>query len=439
MNRESSDGYQLVSAMHYAFGSFTYDAKRGKLQCYGVDIPLKPKTGAVLHYFLQHPHRVITKSELLDTLWRDEDVVEANLAQHVFLLRQAFATYSPGETFIVTTARQGYCFVAPVRTATPKQPTRGPSWKSYVEGRFFAAQQTQASLAHAIDAFERAVAADETHAGAHAGIAGANVLAAEYLFVEPTTAFRRARTAAQRALELDPDSVEAHMALGKVHLFHDWDFVAAYEAFERATWLDPTHASSRLDKALFLGIVGNYGAAVSEIESVLLREPFSLRAMNTLAAIGVLHDDFETVKEISDTAFILDPANALTRYYLMSALALRGQHAHALDLFDSAGDQPYRQQALAVAAFAAARLGLRSRAEALIAQLDDASQWAYVSAFNRALPRVASHQEDEARALLRTGIEERDPWSVFILRHPAFADLPGIEELRHLIGPARSA
>ncbi len=435
MNRESPENYGTAAAMHYAFGSFTYDAKRSKLQCYGVDIPLKPKTGALLHYFLQHPHRVITKSELLDTLWRDEDVVEANLAQHVFLLRQAFATYSPGETFIVTTARQGYRFAAPVQTATHKAPTRGPSWRSYVEGRFLIEFRTTESLQHAISAFEATLAADEKHAGALAGIAQANLLAAELLFAEPSAAFSRARAAAQRALELDPDNVEAHIALGDVHLFHDWDFVAAYEALERGTWLDPANSSSRLDKAWFLGIVGNYEAATSEIESVLAREPFSLRAMTTLAAIAMLHEDFTTLTDMSDAVLSLDASHGLMRYYLICGLALSGRCREAINVFESVHDDPYRQQTIAIAAFAAARSGMRARAEELVTELEDRGRWAYASPVNRAVAFVGLNDFDRARELLRSGIESRDPWSVFILRHPAFKEIPRIDELRHTIGP----
>jgi DNA-binding winged helix-turn-helix (wHTH) protein len=435
MSREASEMYRAAAAMHYAFGSFTYDAKRGKLQCYGVDIPLKPKTAALLHHFLQHPHRVITKSELLDSLWRNEDVVEANLAQHVFLLRQAFATYSPGETFIVTTARQGYCFVAPVQTATQRQPSRGPSWKSYIEGRFHIEARTAQSLQNAIAAFERTLSHDAAHAGAYAGIAEANVLAAEYLLSEPGPAFDRARITAQRALELDPDNVEAHVALGDIHLFHDWDFVAAYEALERATWLDPASSSSRLYKASFFGIAGNYEAANSEIESVLVREPFSLRAMTTLAAVAMLHEDYATLQDMSDAVLSLDPQHGLMRYYLMTGLTLSGRYGDAMDIYDATNDSPYRQQSVAVAAFAAARSGKRERADRLSAELEDGTQWVYRSAVNRALAFVGRNEFDRARELLRVGIALRDPWSVFILRHPAFQEIPGIDELRHAIGP----
>lgn len=435
MNHQTSGSYGTPLATHYAFGSFTYDAKRAKLQCYGVDIPLKPKTGALLHYFLQHPHRVITKTELLDTLWRDEDVVEANLAQHVFLLRQAFATYSPGETFIVTTARQGYCFVAAVQTAAQSRPSRGASWKSYVEGRFFLDRRALPSLERAIDAFERTIADDETHAGAHAGIAAANVLAAEHLFTQPLPAFTRARSEAQRALELDPDNVAAYIALGNVHLFHDWDFVAAYESFERATWLDPSNPSSRLYKARFLAIVGNYEAAVSEIESVLAREPSSLEAMTDYAAAALLHEDFDTVHEMTDAALSLEPSHAVANYYRVAALALSGRYEDALQLHHADDSARREQQSLSIAAYAAARADKPELAQRLIATLDDRSRWPYVSSVYRALPRVGLGESEAAYEILETGIQQRDPLSVFILRHPAFQNVPRIDEIRHAIGP----
>ncbi len=435
MNNQASRPYGMITGAHYAFGSFTYDAKRSKLQCYGVDIPLKPKTGALLHYFLQHPHRVITKTELLDTLWRDEDVVEANLAQHVFLLRQAFATYSPGETFIVTTARQGYCFVAPVQTAAQARPSRGPSWKSYVEGRFFIQLRAQPALARAIDAFERTTAEDDAHAGAHAGIAEAHLLAVEHVLTEPLPAFIRARSEAQRALELDPDNIEAHIALGNIHLFHDWDFVAAYEAFERATWLDPTHSSARIYKGRFLAIVGNYEAAASEIESVLVREPCSLEAMTQYAACALLHEDFITAGEMTGAALSLDPSHGLAQYYRTAMLALSGRHEDALNLHDSTNTHPYEQQALSIAAYAAARAGQHERARDLIANLDDESRWPHISSLHRALPRVGLNELEAAHEILEAGIHQHDPLIVFILRHPAFQNVPAIDKLRHSVGP----
>jgi tetratricopeptide (TPR) repeat protein len=184
-----------------------------------------------------------------------------------------------------------------------------------------------------------------------------------------------------------------------------------------------------------LGIVGNYEAAISEIESVLAREPFSLRAMTTLAAVAMLHEDFTTLLDMSDAVLSLDPSHGLMRYYLMTGLALSGRYREAINIYETAHRDPYRQQTAAIAAFAAARSGERERADRLIAELEDHGRWAYASPVNRAFAFVGLGDFDRARDLLRVGIERRDPWSVFILRHPAFQAIPRIDELRHTIGP----
>jgi DNA-binding winged helix-turn-helix (wHTH) protein/cytochrome c-type biogenesis protein CcmH/NrfG len=438
MNREASEAPRSLSVVHYTFGSFDFDVKLGRLSCYGVEVPLKPKTTALLRYFLEHPHRIITKTELLDTLWAGDEVIEANLAQHVFLLRQAFSTYSPGESFIVTSARQGYRFVAPVQAASIAMPKRDESWKPYVQGRFFADQRTAESLRRAITAYKRAIEIDENHAGAYAGIAQANVLSAEYLFTEPIEAFTSARKAAHRALALDPDNVEAFVSLGDIYLFYDWDFVRAYEALERASWLDPGSASSRLSKAWFLGVVGNHDGAVSEVESVLAREPFSLKAMTTLAALAIFHADFQMAIEMSEAVLTLDPSYELVKYYFAAALAFAGRYDEALELYEATENPQYPQQSLAIAAYAAGCAGYRERALELIAQIEDPGRWPYISAFNRALPRMGLRELDTAREQLREGIERRDPWSVFLLSHPVFSSVPEVQALREAIRPRSS-
>jgi tetratricopeptide (TPR) repeat protein len=48
-----------------------------------------------------------------------------------------------------------------------------------------------------------------------------------------------AKQAAQKALELDENLPEAHMAIGMVAYLQDWDWVAAEKAFQRAIELDP--------------------------------------------------------------------------------------------------------------------------------------------------------------------------------------------------------
>ena len=138
--------------MRYAFGSYVFDPERWTLSSHGVAMPMMQKTAALLAVLLENAGRLVSKAEILDAVWPDEDVIEANLAQHVFLIRQIFSAHSPGQSFIATHASRGYRFVAPVRTIVD-EPDRSPAWREYARGLFYADRRTDASLERALHHF----------------------------------------------------------------------------------------------------------------------------------------------------------------------------------------------------------------------------------------------------------------------------------------------
>jgi predicted Zn-dependent protease with MMP-like domain len=83
----------------------------------------------------------------------------------------------------------------------------------------------------ALDAAERAVALDETYPGTQVALASARFDLCD---------LDGARAAARHALELDPDSAEAHWALGRLESARG-DVAAADKEFAAATKLDPEH------------------------------------------------------------------------------------------------------------------------------------------------------------------------------------------------------
>jgi len=126
----------------YRFGSFTLDARERRLLREGVAIPLKPRAFDTLLYLVERAGHLVTKEELIASLWPDAVVEESNLAKNVWLIRRALggadgetaagsAASSDGETrFIETVPRTGYRFVAPVARLDPAAsgvpPTRSP-------------------------------------------------------------------------------------------------------------------------------------------------------------------------------------------------------------------------------------------------------------------------------------------------------------------------
>src|SRR5712672_2683603 len=108
--RESSlsDGYL------YRFGQFALDCRKRTLSRADSPVSLTPKAFDVLLFLVQHPHRLVTKEELLQTVWGDRFVEEGNLTRYMSHLRKALGDHGEETRLIVTVARKGYQFTADV-------------------------------------------------------------------------------------------------------------------------------------------------------------------------------------------------------------------------------------------------------------------------------------------------------------------------------------
>lgn len=81
----------------------------------GIPQPVTPKAFDVLLLLVEWRERVLSKEELLRTLWPDTFVEESNLSQQIFVLRRTLNGNSESTEYIATIPRQGYRFTADVR------------------------------------------------------------------------------------------------------------------------------------------------------------------------------------------------------------------------------------------------------------------------------------------------------------------------------------
>src|ERR1700761_8297755 len=96
------------------FEGYLIDRRTWLLQWQGETIALNRKTFDLLLFLIDHRDRVVSKDELLQSLWRDQFVDESNLTQHVFLLRKALSRHASGQKIIDTVPGRGYRFTATV-------------------------------------------------------------------------------------------------------------------------------------------------------------------------------------------------------------------------------------------------------------------------------------------------------------------------------------
>lgn len=85
-------------------------------------IKLRPKAFAVINYLVGRPGQLVTKDELLNTVWPETFVGDAVLKVAIRQLREALDDNPKSPRFIETAHRRGYRFIgssemAPVRTA----------------------------------------------------------------------------------------------------------------------------------------------------------------------------------------------------------------------------------------------------------------------------------------------------------------------------------
>ena len=71
-------------------------------------MPLTPKTFQILLVLVRHGKEIVTKDDLMKTVWPDTFVEEANLSRNIFMLRKALGETAQDHRYIVTVPGRGY-------------------------------------------------------------------------------------------------------------------------------------------------------------------------------------------------------------------------------------------------------------------------------------------------------------------------------------------
>jgi DNA-binding winged helix-turn-helix (wHTH) protein/tetratricopeptide (TPR) repeat protein len=92
----------------YEFGPFRVDPEKETLLREGEFVPLTPKTFQILLVLIRHSEEVVTKDDLMKTVWPNTFVEEANLSRNIFMLRKALGETAQDHKYIVTVPGRGY-------------------------------------------------------------------------------------------------------------------------------------------------------------------------------------------------------------------------------------------------------------------------------------------------------------------------------------------
>jgi pimeloyl-ACP methyl ester carboxylesterase len=102
----------------YEFGPFRLEVGERRLLRDGQTVPLRMKVFDTLRVLVEHSGRLLTKHELMETIWPDTVVEENNLNHNISTLRQALGEQVTGQRYIETVPRVGYRFLVAVTSPT---------------------------------------------------------------------------------------------------------------------------------------------------------------------------------------------------------------------------------------------------------------------------------------------------------------------------------
>jgi serine/threonine-protein kinase len=300
------------------------------------------------------------------------------------------------------------------KTALVRPPTTDlQAYDLYLRGRHFW-EQRGPGLVRALQCFEGALARDPDYALAHAGVADVYNLLAFYGAMPPRQAIPKARAAANRALEIDPDLAEAHTALGFTVLVYDWDAIAAEKLFRRAIALKPTYVTARMWLAASLIAQRRSREAVECDEEAVRIEPLSLFAHVHLAWMLALEGRLDEADRRIQHALEIDPHFLMSQWLGGQLFIVRGRVDEGFALLESASDMSGRTPfMLGTLASALAMVGRTEESRELLKELETRSETEYVRAFTFFIMHAHLGDFDKAFELAEKAREERDTVLVY--------------------------
>jgi DNA-binding winged helix-turn-helix (wHTH) protein/Flp pilus assembly protein TadD len=347
----------------YEFGPFALDAGQLLLFDRGEPVALGPKVVETLLALIERPGEVMTKSALLDRIWPEGYVDEANLAQNVYVLRKVLRGRWDVEA-IETIPRRGYRFVAPVSLAqavsaqpalaaaqaaatAPRAPRR--LWESvavaaaalvlvagtafalaaprpqaraplsvagarlYEIGRYYWNTRSRDGIVKSLDYFARVVDSDPRDARGYAALASANAIMGDYKYgsAPPSVYYARARAYAQKALAIDPQCGEAYAVLGMLASEKDspsmQQLTDGIRQLHRAIELDPSDAPAHEWYGIALLGFGRVNEAYAELQKASDLDPLSVATTHWLGQAAYLERRYDDAISYERQALDLSP------------------------------------------------------------------------------------------------------------------------------------
>ena len=356
----------------YRFGKFELHPADRRLRRAERTVPLQPRAFDALLCLVSRAQHLVSKKELIDTLWPAVHVSEANLTNLIGALRKVV-----GRTAIRTVSKHGYRFELAV---TGEPGVRHSTYEKFVRAKELISHRSLESMEEARDLCWAALAEEPGFAAAWAWLGRCCWFLHKFMHGSDATA-ELAQAALERAFALDPELAVAHQFYTLVQV----DTGRAAEAMVRLIERLRRHPE---EPETFAGLV------------------------QVLRFRGLLGRSIEAHRRAVELDPAMDTGVAHTHF-------LSGDYAAAIESYDGRG-------AFYLDAAAWAARGEKKRAMGLLRErLRDGSLSVLMSALLGSLLAILQGKREEAVRLMESADTRREPEVlVYFARHYAQIGLP---------------
>jgi TolB-like protein/Tfp pilus assembly protein PilF len=313
----------------------------------------------------------------------------------------------------------------PPSTGLTRKTLSVESYNLCLQGRFHANKRTADGFRKSIACYRQAIAADEISAEAYAGLADAFSLQADYGLADPVHVVPQARSAAERALAIDPQSAEANASLAYIRSLFDWDWEPAGVLYRRAIALNPGYARAHHWFGLdYLALLGRLDEALAEVQLAHRLDPLSQIVREGYGYIHILRREYSSALKILHELNDLDP----TFYKAYSALGrlyhLMGNYDESIAMLERAlevgGPIPNIVAALAQVLALAKR---KKESRAYLEKLESMQRTQWVPTTSFAVVHLGTGDYAKSLDFLEAACERRERGVTWLKVHPLYDPL----------------
>lgn len=476
----------------YEFEDFRLNTKNPSLWRGDKLVSISPKALETLILLIERRGEIVSREDLLETVWKDTFVEEGNINYTISLLRKTLEN----KELIQTVSRRGYRFVAEVReislnetnladeiapiqiqtqTTVAKSPTRwifalvllvgilcvtglaywsrsgktvnlantpenttSEAMQAYTRGKMIMGKRNVENREEkAIDEFQKAVTLDPTLALAYAGLAEAYVaLAIKDSNAQSDNNYAKAKSAVGKALELDANLMEGYLIRGWIKRNADWNWKGAEADLRRAIEINPQNAVAHQRLSYVLSPLGKHDEALKEIQLAYQLDPIADNVLGARFPILEARGEYDEALKEAEIYLRENKGNNNALRVYATFHYHKSDYAKVIELGENAlgGNSiksPFAWYSLLAAAYQ--KTGQTEKSSEFLEKLKLLTRSDTRAIYSLAMNYAENGQIDEAIDALRKCLELHEERMSWIAVEPRFANLKNDSRFRQIL------